>query len=237
MQHKPLGRRLYGSIPHLIGSRRGPTDGGVHEGQHRICCERARDRRDRIIVTEKLDGSCCGVANVGGEIVALTRSGLEATHSHYTQHHVFAEWVERRSGVFMACLPAGQRLAGEWLWQAHGTRYAGLTEDTLFAAFDLFDEDGRRTPWDAFAAWCGWASIPLVPLLSDGPPLSIADADTLLGTHGAYGATDPAEGAVWRVERDGAFDFAAKYVRPGKVDGAYLPEISGGEAVINLEIA
>ena len=34
---KPLGRPTYGSIPHLIGSRRGPADSGVNDGQQRIC--------------------------------------------------------------------------------------------------------------------------------------------------------------------------------------------------------
>jgi hypothetical protein len=41
------------------------------------------------------------------------------------------------------------------------------------------------------------------------------------------------EGAVWRVERKGKVDFLGKYVRPEKVDGCYLPEISGEEAVWN----
>ena len=41
---KPLGQKAYGSIPHLHGSRRGPADKGVNEGQHRICCERRRDK-------------------------------------------------------------------------------------------------------------------------------------------------------------------------------------------------
>jgi hypothetical protein len=38
---------------------------------------------------------------------------------------------------------------------------------------------------------------------------------------------------VYRVERKGRFDYLAKYVRPGKVDGKYLPELNGGDAVWN----
>lgn len=52
-----------------------------------------------------------------------------------------------------------------------------------------------------------------------------------------YGELDTPEGAVWRVERTQAgvttVDFLAKFVRPGKVDGCYLPELNGGEAVWN----
>lgn len=43
----------------------------------------------------------------------------------------------------------------------------------------------------------------------------------------------PVEGAVYRVERRGEVDFLAKWVRPDKQDGCYLPEVSGGEAVWN----
>jgi hypothetical protein len=41
------------------------------------------------------------------------------------------------------------------------------------------------------------------------------------------------EGAVGRVERRGVVDFLVKYVRPDKIDGVYLPEISGKQAVWN----
>ena len=55
---------------------------------------------------------------------------------------------------------------------------------------------------------------------------------TEIDRRNAHGALDPIEGAGkggWRVEREGTVDFLAKYVRAGKVDGAYLPEISGRE--------
>lgn len=61
---KPLGHKAYGSIPHLPNSRLGVGDYHCHEGQARICCEKARDKHDRIIVTEKLDGSNVCVANI-----------------------------------------------------------------------------------------------------------------------------------------------------------------------------
>ena len=64
-----------------------------------------------------------------------------------------------------------------------------------------------------------------------------------LSKHGFHGALDPVEGAVWRVERDKPtgkkgerrhiVDCLVKYVRPGKLDGMYLPELSGQESVWN----
>src|SRR5438067_10124703 len=121
--NKPLGMKSYGSIGHLPGSRRGPGDHGVNPGQARICCERARDRYDRIIVTEKLDGSNVGVARIGDEIVPLVRAGYRATTSRFEQHHLFAAWVRNRWELFAGLLTEGGRFCGEWLAQAHGTRY------------------------------------------------------------------------------------------------------------------
>jgi hypothetical protein len=48
-----------------------------------------------------------------------------------------------------------------------------------------------------------------------------------------HGELDDPEGAVWRVERKGAFDFMAKFVRPDKIDGCFLPEVSGLPAIWN----
>jgi len=90
---KPLGIRAYGHIPHLPGSRLGPGDHKVHEGQARIATEKARDRHDRIIVQEKLDGSCVSVAKINGEIVPLGRAGYRAVSSPYEMHIRFATWV------------------------------------------------------------------------------------------------------------------------------------------------
>jgi len=59
---KPLGRKSYGSIPHLPDSRLGVGDHHCHEGQSVICTERRRDKHDRIIVTEKVDGSNVAIA-------------------------------------------------------------------------------------------------------------------------------------------------------------------------------
>ena len=51
---------------------------------------------------------------------------------------------------------------------------------------------------------------------------------------GHHGGLHPAEGVVWRVERRGKVDFLAKWVRPNKVDGRYLPEISARAPVRNI---
>ncbi len=226
---KPLGQKCYGHVCHLPGSRLGSGDHKLNPGQARILMEKARDRHDLIIVQEKLDGSNVGVARVDGEIVALGRAGYPAISSPYEQHRLFAAWVMSNLDRF-AFLTERQWVSGEWLAQAHGTRYA-LTHEP-FVPFDLFDGGGRAT-YERFTQALARSGLTLPKLLHAGTPLSIERALELLGPRGHHGALDPVEGAVWRVERKGCVDFLGKYVRAGKIDGAYLPELSGQDPVWN----
>ena len=224
-REKPLGHKSYGSIPHLVGSRRGPRDYGVNDGQQRICCERARDKHDEIIVQEKLDGGNVGVALKDGEILALTRSGNFARESDFEQHLLFAAWVKLNEARFRAVLREGERLAGEWLALAHGTIYDLPHEP--FVAFDLMVGSKRATYDELIERLNGDFTLP--KLLHRGAPLPVERALELLEPSG-HGARGGAEGAVWRVERfiskrqKKVVDFLAKYVRPDKVDGLYLPQ-------------
>ena len=239
---KPLGGKSYESIPHLPGSRRGPGDYGLEEGQARVLVERVRDRHDRVIVEEKVDGSNVGAARIDGGIVAVTRSGYPADTSPFAQHLVWAEWVREHEARFLDVLSDGERLCGEWLYQAHGTRYDLPHEP--FVAFDLM-RGTERLPHDALdGRLYGVFRRPWV--LHDGGALDVNAAMTLLGEYGHHGAIDPAEGAVWRLERrvemtpgrkGGGREWRglqlAKYVRPSKVDGCYLESVTGGEPVLN----
>lgn len=246
---KPLGGKNYGSIAHLPGSRLGPGDHSCHEGQERICNEKVRDKHDRIIVQEKLDGSNVGVAKINGEILALTRAGYLAHTSSYVQHHKFGEWVAANAMRFAEVLADGERLAGEWLLQAHGTRYKLPHEP--FVVFDLMRGMKRATYEELQAKVSGRFVLPHT--IHVGDALSIEEAMKLLGEYGNHGAIDPIEGAMWRVERNELIDpgkggerrwvvdFLAKYVRPEKADGCFLESVTGqptvwNEVVSNAEI-
>ena len=240
MNKKPLGRKNYGHIPHLPGSRLGPGDHKCHEGQARIATEKVRDKNDEVFVQEKLDGSNVGVARLGETIYPLGRAGYVAASSRFEQHRHFSNWVYANLERFMLVLRDGERLVGEWLMQAHGTRYDLPHEP--FVAFDLMVED-ERTPYDLFYDRVQVGDFITPALLHRGPALSVAEALKRLSPYGLHGAIDPVEGAVWRVERDRAtgkkgeqkrvVDFLVKYVRPDKVDGCFLPEISGQAPIWN----
>lgn len=221
---KPLGRKAYGSIGHLPKSRLGPGDHCVDPGMQRICCEQRRDRHDHIVVQEKLDGSCVSVAKINGELHALGRAGYPATTSPHKQHHLFHAWVQKNLPRFDRVLADGERICGEWLAQAHGTRYSLHHEP--FVAFDIFDTTNRRLVFDQFLERVG--GIFVTPhVVSIGDPMPVETAMLLVQAANSHEAIDPIEGVVYRVERKGCVDFLAKFVRPDKVDGCYLPEKCG----------
>jgi len=222
---KPLGRKGYGSTPHLPGSRVGPKDWHIDEGQARILTVATRPG-DRVVVTEKLDGTCVAIARHEGRILAVTRAGYLATSSPFAMHHVFARWVERRAGRFLSVLADGQRIAGEWLLQAHGTRYRIADPDDLFVGFAVLRED-KRLPHDDARSLLLKGGVRGAAVISDGPALAVDDALAALSGGGFHGAVDAVEGAVWVCETKGAFNFMAKHVVHSKVDGAYLPGIGG----------
>lgn len=224
--------RAYGSIPHLPGSRTGSADRTVSAGQARLCTVPPGDSRDEVIVQEKLDGSCVAALRDGDRIVALGRGGDEAARSPNPARRLWAAFVGDHADRFRAVLEPGERLVGEWLALAHGTRYVLRHEP--FVCFDLM-RGTDRLPLDALAARVGEGFV-LPGLVHRGAPL---DPEAALGRLGAgfHGAIDPVEGAVWRLERTEAgatrVIVVAKYVRASKVDGALLPENSGAAPIWN----
>lgn len=231
MNKKPLNAKAYGSIGHLPNSRLGPGDHKVPDGMAAIACERPRDWKDVVVVQEKLDGSCCAVANVNGQIIPLTRAGYPANTSPYPQHHIFKDWVSENIGYFREILDPGERIVGEWLAQAHGTRYDLKHEP--FVAFDLMTGK-KRTTYHDFMCRVGYL-LPTPALISYGLPISVETAMKRAQKHNAHGALDPVEGVVYRVERDGEVEFLCKYVRPDKEDGKYFPEFNGGDHLWNWQ--
>ena len=228
---KPLGRKAYGSIPHLPGSRKGPGDHDIGEGPSRIATEKARDKWDLVIVQEKVDGSCCAVAKKDGRLVPLGRSGHLAVSSPYLQHRYFDWWVWENQDRFDRLLREGERAIGEWLAQAHGTRYDLPHEP--FVLFDIMRGDDRVCYHELLTRVSRFDFV-TPNTVHIGAPLSVKNAMELVD-EGKSGAQDPVEGVVYRVEyRRGIkhqreVNFLAKWVRPDKIDGLYLPELRDEE--------
>ena len=226
---KPLGIKNYGSIGHLPNSRLGPGDHHVHAGQAVIATEKVRDKWDLVFVTEKLDGTNVGVLRRGSEVIALQRKGYPADSSPHTMHRMFHDWAQENRKRFLDSLADGERFIGEWLALAHGTRYQLRHEP--FVVFDVM-VGPTRINWSGIKERAARGGFTTPHVLSNGFTLTVGDALTSLGETGFHGG-ESVEGAVWRVERRGEFDFMAKYVRPDKVDGLYLPNDGVGDEVWN----
>jgi hypothetical protein len=232
-ENKPLGYRCYGTIPHFEGSRITPADKHCEPGQQKILTEKARDKHDLIIVQEKVDGSNCTVAKVNDNIIALGRAGYLAETSPFIQHHYFAKWVKRNEDRFYKLLNEGERICGEWMIQAHGTRY-NLPHEP-FIVFDIFIDHLTRLNYHDFLLRVLPFGFTVNKIIHIGQPISLKEVLNRLEPSG-HGALDMVEGAVFRCERSGKVDFLCKYVRPEKEDGIYLPEISGNDPIWNYDI-
>lgn len=216
---KILGHKSYGSIPHISGSRLGEMDHTCHIGQEKIALQKARDRHDTIIIQEKVDGSNCAVyKDKSGKIIPITRSGYHAKTSPFEQHHAFCDFVDTHEYAFSELLSCGERAVGEWLYMAHGTKYKIHEEKKLFLIFDIMIGHDRLPFLDVFER-IARSRLYGPTVLSIGQPKPLKWVEENL-TDGI----EPAEGAVWRVERNGKFDFMVKYVRKDKVDGKYLDQ-------------
>lgn len=222
---KPLGFKAYGSTPHLIGSRLGPGDYSITQEHTDLFTGKRTRKGDRIVVTEKIDGSCVSVAKSGGRVLALQRAGYLAETSPFALHHAFHRWVDTRALLFDKILEDDERIVGEWLHTAMGTRFDIVDPDLLLVPFAIFR--GRdRVSYDEFMDRCDRAGLRRAHVLSDGQGITIEEAMARLGENGHHGALDGAEGAVWLLETNGSFNGLAKYVRADKVDGKYMSSIA-----------
>ncbi len=214
--------KAYGSIPHLPESRLGKGDHKINEGMTKIATKTPRDWKDVVIVTEKLDGSCCAVyKESNNNIIALTKSGNIACKSELRHLQLFNYWVCKYQRIFNLLLEDGERCVGEWLAQAHGTIYKLKHEP--YVVFDIM-RGKNRVCYQELIYRCYKYGIITPKLISFGLPISVKNVLPRIQISG-HGAVDPVEGAVWRVERNGKFDFITKYVRHDKIDGKYIPEL------------
>jgi len=224
--NKPLRRKAYGHISHLPCSRLGSGDHHCSPGEAKILLEKTRDKHDKIIVCEKIDGSNVAICKKDEQIIPINRAGYPAHTANNNCHKTFSQWAYKNQSKFETLLNEGDWISGEWIALAHGTIY-DLKDRSPFVAFDIF-RSGKRVPYEELLSRCIKSGIQTVPILHAGEkPCSVGTAFSLLGVKGHYGAQEPAEGCVWRCERKGQFQFIAKYVRHNKIDGKYLPHVSG----------
>lgn len=228
LRNKPLNQKCYGSIPHIIGSRLGEGDHHINQKQQDIVLKKTRSGDDLVIVQEKLDGSNVAVLKLNGKIIAMTRAGYTAYSSPYEMHHIFAKWVEKNRERFDKLLNEGERVCGEWLLQAHGTRYELKHEP--FVPFDIMTKM-NRTCYHEFITRILPLKFVEPRIIHLGGAFSLKKSIEAIKESG-HGAIDKVEGVIYRCEKAGKVDFLCKYVRQDKIDGGYL---NGDKPLWNIE--
>ncbi len=140
---------------------------------------------------------------------------------------------KENESTFVHLLNERERICGEWLALAHGTRYNLLHEP--FVPFDII-QGVERIDYETFLKRVKQFDFTTPNLISIGEPFSVAAMLESIQVSG-HGAIDEVEGAVWRVERKGKVDFLTKYVRHDKQDGKYFNEITGSGDLWNIDVS
>jgi hypothetical protein len=214
--------KLYPKIPHLPQSRLGSSD--------RHCATALAERllleskpHDRVVVQEKLDGSNVVIVRQTSGLLALGRDGQPCFQSRNPNRQAFGRWLAANAKRFF-WLGNLERLVCEWLPVAHGTRYALPHEPIVL--LDLFRQQHRVTV-HVLEPLANVSGLTMPHLLHRGTALPLESALQRLGTHGFHGATDPAEGVVYRLESQDQTLALAKFVRHTKQDGVFLADHTG----------
>jgi hypothetical protein len=221
---KVLTHKAYPSIPHLPESRLGVSDKHIDAPRALMLTQQSRHDTDRVVVQEKLDGSCVCVYRFNDKIFALGKDGDLAECSPNASRQLWANWVLEHKERFLRLLDNGERVCGEWLAMVHGTRYHNIREP--FVVFDLFDTENRALSYEMLHARVTQHHFETPTLLHNGDVCSVEQALANLDKK-HYPSLDMPEGAIWRLERNNRVLFRAKYVRPDKIDGCYLSEKTG----------
>ena len=210
--------RNFGNIKHLTGSRmKDAGDTLLEESIQPFFTERLQfPKRDKLVITEKVDGANVGVVKMDGILHPVMRKGYDVRTSEYAFIHQFADFVSDNAIRFDALLADRERVCGEWMIKTHSLFYKMPHEP--FIVFDIIKSDAKRPIYDEIRERCKRQGFITAGLVWEGGTISTEEAIRLLGGgfHGCQGAP---EGVVYRYERDGTFEMSAKYVSNLNVGG------------------
>ena len=219
--------RNFGNIKHLTGSRlKDSGDTLLEESIQPYFTEKLQfPKRDKIYVTEKIDGANVGVYKSGGKLHPIMRKGYDVRTSEWGFIKQFADFVSDNTDRFDALLVDGERVCGEWMIKTHSLFYI-LPHDP-FIVFDIIKgvEKPTRSKFSDIQERCQFNGFTTSTVIHEGDAISVADALALLG-NGFHGCQTAPEGLVYRYERDGTFEMSAKFVSNLNVGGDFMNDES-----------
>jgi len=205
--------RNFGNIKHLSGSRlKDLGDTVLEESIQPYFTERLQfPKRDKLYITEKIDGANVGVYKKGGKLYPIMRKGYDVRSSEYEFLRRFADFVADNSARFDNLLSDDERVCGEWMIKTHSLFYKMQHEP--FVVFDIIKGINKpiRPPYAEIKERCASHGFTTARIIHEGGAISVDEALRLLGG-GFHGCTASPEGVVYRYERDGTFEMSAKFV-------------------------
>jgi ATP-dependent RNA circularization protein (DNA/RNA ligase family) len=215
--------RNFGNIKHLTGSRmKDSGDTLLDKVLQPIFVEKLQfPKRDKLFVTEKIDGANVGVLKKNGRLYPVMRKGYDVRSSEWDFIRRFADFVTDNANRFNELLGDGERVCGEWMIKTHSLFYEMPHEP--FIVFDIINADAKqsRPCYDEVRERCVKYEFVTSGLVWEGEAISIENALKKLG-NGFHGCQSEPEGVVYRYERDGSFEMSAKYVSNLDVDGCEM---------------
>jgi hypothetical protein len=220
--------RNFGNIKHLTGSRlKDSGDTLMEEAIQPFFTEKLQfAKRDKLYVTEKVDGANVGVYKKNGKLYPVMRKGYDVRTSEYEFLRRFADFVGDNAARFDALLSDDERVCGEWMIKTHSLFYKMPHEP--FVVFDIIKGINKpvRPTFSEMAARCMAHGFTTAHLIHEGGAIGVADALRLLGDNGFHGCQTAPEGIIYRYERDGAFEMSAKFVSNLSVGGDFMSDES-----------
>ena len=221
--HGKIIPRSFGNIKHLTGSRlKDSGDTILEEAIQPYFTEKLQfPKRDKLYVTEKIDGANVGVYKSEGRLFPIMRKGYDVRTSEHEFLRRFADFVSDNANRFDNLLDDGERVCGEWMIKTHSLFYDLPHEP--FVVFDII-KDGKKPVRPSFAdiiKRCEKYEFVMVAIVHEGGAISVEEGLRLLGG-GFHGCRTAPEGIVYRYERDGTFEMSAKYVSNLNVGGDFM---------------
>ena len=215
--------RNFGNIKHLTGSRmKDSGDTLLEENIQPFFTVRLQfPKRDKLVVTEKVDGANVGVVKLNGVLYPVMRKGYDVRTSEYKFIHRFADYVSDNESRFDELLADGERVCGEWMIKTHSLIYKMPHEP--FVVFDIIKSDATRPIYTEIRDRCERYDFTTSGLVWEGDAIGVDEAIYLLG-NGFHGCRSTPEGLVCRYERDGTFYMSAKFVSNLNVGGDFMDD-------------
>lgn len=206
----------FGTIAHLTGSKmiddKDKLLNSEEQNKFTVC---KRDRKDLVVISEKIDGMNAGVLKKEGYLYPINKQGYDvrnmgSVHKELTILGMeWAKWVDNHYLLYDTLLEEGERLVFENCIIQHTLKYKFKSDPVFLLA--KYKSNNKRINYKELTELAQHNNIQQPPLLNMGLALK---PQIVLEQYpkGMAGVQGWIEGIVYNYEHDGKHESCAKYV-------------------------